>query len=542
MTITPQGQLYLCKTPLQNDYKNQLTFADANTQITYFNSKVQKTFDNYTYIKKDNSVKVGVNIDEIIDCNYLFYKNIGFTNKWYFCFITNMEYVNENCTLITFETDCYQTWMFQINYKQSFVEREHVNDDTIGLHTVPENLEHGEYTNHDDIVNFGVNSCHAVVAMTTSPFEETSYPQNQINGIPTGLYYYLVGTGTSINFIGWVISWAIKNKNLSAINAIFMVPDTMTNYNNITWDYAQTDGGLSQAPYKKIPLSETAYDMGNYSITKPYDNIDGYIPKNKKLFTFPYNFLNVDNNGGSSYQYRYEDFTSDTCNFNVKGDLTPGCSIRAIPKNYKHIETNNSSGINLCKLPIGSFQGDVYTNWLTQQGTNIGIQASDFLMKLPGPSSSREGSKLLGQIFSGVSIGASALGNNFGLDKISNSLTEVYQHKFQPNQVSGNVNSGDVTYSSGLLTFTAYKTTIRYEYARIIDDYFNIFGYKVNRVKTPNITGRSNWNYVKTINCNFDGDIPQTDLNIIRSMFNNGTTLWHNPSTIYDYSNSNNII
>ena len=145
MTITPQGQLYLCKTKLENDYKNQLTFSSATAQLNYFNSVIEHTFDNYTYIKKDNVVQVGKNIDEIIDCNYLFYKNIGFTNKWYFCFITNMEYVNENCTRITFETDCYQTWLFQIQYKQSFVEREHVNDDTIGLHTVPENLETGEY-------------------------------------------------------------------------------------------------------------------------------------------------------------------------------------------------------------------------------------------------------------------------------------------------------------------------------------------------------------------------------------------------------------
>ena len=145
MTITPQGQLYLCKTKLENDYKNQLTFSDLTTQLNYFNSVIEHTFDNYTYIKKDNVVQVGKNIDEIIDCNYLFYKNTGFTNKWYFCFITNMEYVNENCTRITFETDCYQTWLFQIEYKQSFVEREHVNDDTIGLHTIPEGLETGDY-------------------------------------------------------------------------------------------------------------------------------------------------------------------------------------------------------------------------------------------------------------------------------------------------------------------------------------------------------------------------------------------------------------
>ena len=43
-------------------------------------------------------------------------------------------------TEITIETDVFQTWQFNINYKKMFVEREHVNDDTVGLHTVPENV------------------------------------------------------------------------------------------------------------------------------------------------------------------------------------------------------------------------------------------------------------------------------------------------------------------------------------------------------------------------------------------------------------------
>ena len=91
------------------------------------------------------------------------------------------------------------------------------------------------------------------------------------------------------------------------------------------------------------------------------------------------------------------------------------------------------------------------------------------------------------------------------------------------------------------LTFTPYKMSIKEEYAKIIDNFFSMFGYKVNVVKVPNITGRTNWNYVKTIDCNFTGDIPQEDLNIIRSAFNNGITLWHNASTMYNYGNSNNI-
>ena len=69
-----------------------------------------------------------------------------------------------------------------------------------------------------------------------------------------------------------------------------------------------------------------------------------------------------------------------------------------------------------------------------------------------------------------------------------------------------------------------------------------MFGYKVNKLKVPNITGRENWNYVKTIDCNFDGNIPQAHLNIIKAMFNSGVTLWHNPNAMYNYNLSNNII
>ena len=84
--------------------------------------------------------------------------------------------------------------------------------------------------------------------------------------------------------------------------------------------------------------------------------------------------------------------------------------------------------------------------------------------------------------------------------------------------------------------------SIRPEYARIIDDFWNMYGYKVNIVKTPSITGRQYWNYVKTADCNVEGDIPQEDLQIIRKMFNNGCTLWHNANNIFNYNLSNNII
>lgn len=85
--------------------------------------------------------------------------------------------------------------------------------------------------------------------------------------------------------------------------------------------------------------------------------------------------------------------------------------------------------------------------------------------------------------------------------------------------------------------FTRY--TIKREFAKVIDDYFSMFGYQTNEVKTPNIKNRPNWNYIKTVHANIIGDIPQSDLIEIKSYFDNGITLWHNPDTFLDYSQNN---
>ena len=51
-----------------------------------------------------------------------------------------------------------------------------------------------------------------------------------------------------------------------------------------------------------------------------------------------------------------------------------------------------------------------------------------------------------------------------------------------------------------------------------------------------------NWNFVKTIGCYIEADIPQDDLQEIKSMFDKGVTFWHNPATFADYSQNNDIL
>lgn len=91
-------------------------------------------------------------------------------------------------------------------------------------------------------------------------------------------------------------------------------------------------------------------------------------------------------------------------------------------------------------------------------------------------------------------------------------------------------------------TFHFYKMSIKQEYAKIIDDYFSMYGYKVNEIKVPNLNTRTNWNYIKTQNINLVGNMPQKDADELKEIFNTGVTLWHNPSTFLDYSQSNTIV
>lgn len=131
MAIQPDTNIKLLKVPLEISNKNQLTFASKQEQYNYFNSLPKIENDECNYQRKDNVIMFPAHIDSIIEYNYVMYQNNNYTNKWFYAFITNMEYENNGTTRITIATDVFQTWQFDLNWKQSFIEREHiiVNDD-----------------------------------------------------------------------------------------------------------------------------------------------------------------------------------------------------------------------------------------------------------------------------------------------------------------------------------------------------------------------------------------------------------------------------
>ena len=84
------------------------------------------------------------------------YRNKSHGNRWFYAFITGIEYVNDNMSSISIKTDVWQSWQFDLSWKRCFVEREHVSNDTFGLHTLEENFGTGEWFNNGSVrIQFG---------------------------------------------------------------------------------------------------------------------------------------------------------------------------------------------------------------------------------------------------------------------------------------------------------------------------------------------------------------------------------------------------
>lgn len=549
--ITPSTDLMLLKCPLEVDQQNQLTFANATVQYNYFSGLPKLTVDDFTYQRKDSTVRFNAHIDSIRGYNYCMYRNSNYGNKWFYAFITDMKYLNDEVTLITLKTDVWQSWLFDIEVKASYVKREHTNNDAIGANTLEEDLPTGEpiMNGFQDwvVASNDEEKQRIVMQVTELPTNvenniPSQYTARVYNGIPQGCYFMIFRSLSSIQkTIKWYDSHAKQQGRANAIVALFLVPYylvssagyiTYTTSDNVSIDLGFLPKTFNPA---NIPFSTAI----TYSAT-----LDGYTPKNNKLYCYPYSYLYVSNNAGADIIYHYEDWQDPTePYFNVMGVVGQGCSIQLYPYAYKKQALTSgygAYGVSCSKLPLLSWTSDYYLNWQAQNATNLAVQTSlnvinDTASALGGIASAAEGN-----IGGGVTRTVSGVTGMIG--DIASAIHERRVAELVPKQALGNTNCADLTYSMQKCGFTFRKMSCRYEYAAMIDNYFSMFGYKVNKVKVPNINGRSNWNFVQCVQANVVGDIPQDDMQEIKACLNSGITFWHNPSTYLDYSQTNAIL
>ena len=142
--------------PFNNDYKNTRWFDTIGQQQSYFLGKPTLyvgASSNFQKIEGSHIVSVPVHVDRLHGANYFMFQNADYNNKWFYAFVTRLEYKNKLNTHVHFEIDVFQTWRFEMKFKPSYVVREHRKlwnaDGTPVINTIDEGLNYG--TDYDTV-------------------------------------------------------------------------------------------------------------------------------------------------------------------------------------------------------------------------------------------------------------------------------------------------------------------------------------------------------------------------------------------------------
>lgn len=205
-TFQPLGKIELIKgVNIDVSYTHQYYFDTIEDQEAFFTSKIRHILDNGTYQRKNiNSIQVPFQADAIAEYKYLRWQNPQYSDKWYYAFITSIDYINPGTSRINYALDVYQTYLFDMQWRQSFIEREHTRrwtTDSKGnripvVNTEPEGLEYGsEYETIDEVEFEQIPDTGWIVFGSTKV--PTSSAAMYIANIPSGIYYTFVPISTN---------------------------------------------------------------------------------------------------------------------------------------------------------------------------------------------------------------------------------------------------------------------------------------------------------------------------------------------------------
>ena len=520
--------------PLDADYNHTLYFASSSAQTAWFGSLQRKNFNPQTYQRVGtNQIRVNSPMDDLYEYNYLMFNNGNnvvlpdnenrYENKWFYAFISNVEYVNDNCALITYEIDVMQTFMFDYTLCDCFVEREHSETDGIGDHIEPEPVAVGEYVYNDRYEGESgegryrkLLDCSDLKTVLLYLPPQPTDPQEYLitpmyDGVLNECYMAVFNNESAL----YRFKWEELDNNPDAIVALYTCPSSFINNDAIVYDpiYGQGQGKVRSERRGQAPEYRTSNEIVvNVGALRGTEWLDGYPPKNNKMYTYPYNFYCVDDANGGTLNLRYEFFDSLTPQLDIVTNVIAPVSATIKPRNYKNLNlTNSQKRCNTEILEITNFP---------MSGTNIDAFQAYIAQNR-------------GKLIFNLPMRATNVGSALDF------LGTYYQLSINPSVGVGECSVGNANISHEVLGIYGGRVSVTSNQAKILDDYFTMYGYTCNRVKRPNTSSRPHWNYVKTKGCQINSSIPNVFANKIRGIYDNGVTFWKNASEIGDYDLDN---
>lgn len=650
MYIVPNTTIYLLKNiPLNKSYEHTVYYPDKDAQAQAFMKYKKYTLTDYSYQRSQlGTIRVALKYEQLIDCNYLMFKNTNFENKWFYAFITGIGYVSNDVTDVYYDLDVMQTWCYDYEFMPTFVDRQHSKTDALYENTQPEGLELGATYGYVQKLFFqplnsptSTSSTYLILA-TTSPTGTHPSPSTS-SGVVLSLYQHVGNQADTIAQVKQFINNGLEDNIVAIYNC---PPDDKMNI---------------AKEFKRTPT------LGSYS------------PRNYKLLTYPYCFLSCYNHLGQTLELQYENFrihnsTSSPTDFDYPYHFEV-ISIRS-PQPQSTLTVRyylTSAGASLAYYiltynvyPTGAISGDAFKVWLAQNKntysaslnaigntydtnmaiadnnytmaglsaanarTNAHIQANSALTQAENSNkaslavnSAQQSRALIGDVqgtaskvgygamaglaTSGLNVGGAVVGAIAGgLLGATETITNQNIYNEQANQINTQLLNSQIgrqaseaissnTFQTAMKNATLAQTNaqlsalnayqnataqlvakkqdiqhypsnlhgalmndmwnvtwnfvgfsvdekfIKREYAERIDAYFDKYGYAQRSMYVPERQNRKHWSYLKTVGCNIKGNINNTDLVTIKTIYDNGITTWNNLEEVGNYTLDNTV-
>jgi hypothetical protein len=532
---------------IDRQYTNVLSYSEAQ-MLELCQANLVAQADNYSFLRPTGSIMAGFTYAQCLQANYIAFQNPDYSNKWFFAWIDDVIYKGDKNTEITFTVDAWSTWFDKWQKKTCFINRQHTNNDTIGLHTIPENLDVGEVVQEsitEDLaygndfgywiavasnwkIKDGSSGAELLESDKGTQYAGITVYDNTVFG--TQLFFFNITDLSSFKDLVLLLLRTNADGHIEDVQNIFILPDVAIEQSKL-----QSHSAKVISDENTFRFYTMSYDMSpekfNTEINK-ITSFSDYTPKNNKCFVYPYNYIFVSNNQGSNNIYKYEDFNTEKCIFENQFSIAIGGSGRIVPKNYKGMATNDDEALALGKYPTCAWSSDAFTNWLTQNSVNMAVSLG--LTAGTVATTIATGGATAPALAGAVMSVAGNIGNTIG---------QFYQASLLPN-INGGQANGDVIWTCNRNMFSFRQMRVKTEYLKIIDDYFTRFGYAVKSLAMPNITGRAYWNYVE-IGASEEigyGEVPAKYMDTINNACRRGVTVWHNHANVGNYNIENNII
>lgn len=566
---------------LDNNYEHTIDFPaetieeSKELQRSFFESRIIKRLTDIRWIGTDRVI-FDFDINEANNFSYCFYDlTINGVTKRYYAFINEINMTSNKGVELLIQVDEFQTHMFDIELKNSFIERQHedrffvdpLNNDYLvpKFSETEENLAYGQYQIKD---SFNMNyskvggslsfSEYFYLIKTRIPLESggsttlSSFRFSSGNIVNMGCYVYMIpcvnlqltlnGTDFFNCNVGDILSNLINNENVLSIE-IVKYPPVLCKFslNDINQsvriygessDYSIVDIGNLKYMFR-LDLIRSNYAIqsliGFKNLNSFKKDISRFSKDNSystefepKLLCFPYSYqkLYCESN---ELIVRNENLSTNTSVEALQSCELDGCLSVSV-KNLKNYSSINETDYeeNICDMKpsyltlfTNAWQSYITNNRAQRTAgfTNMGIQTAGGIL-----------AGVLGGTFGlaqGVSMGTNAI------TQINTQLAKEKDLKNQPPDIRAKSNNIVIDSSRQTIGVIKYEYSLTNEYKNILGSYFNKFGYKCLKNITPNVQSRYYFNYIKIIEANIKGNLSLKKLNTIKEMFNKGVTIWH---------------